>query len=250
MAAVIAAPIRPVGRKLVALILANAAHDNGTGVYPGEERLVRETGLSASQIRRHLHDLREEDRIIVEVRKARAGIAHEHRFDLPRLVRLDDRHEARMDAHQSLGRGAHGRAERRASVREEARISARPNVLNRPQPSGTTDARSRRARASASYPPIFEEFWSAYAYKVGKVRALRAWTKAIDEGAKPEAIIAGAHRYVAWIEAQPDPPHRKYPEGWLSGRRWEDELPDTTEGREWISRALRAVENPRLEGSP
>jgi hypothetical protein len=134
-AAVFSAPIRPAARKLVALALANAARDDGTGVFPGETRLVRETGLAASSVRRHLHELRETDRIIVEVRKARTGVAHEHRFDLIRLARISERHEARTDERLSGERGAHPRAERRSSTSGEALTDERPNVLNPPQPS-------------------------------------------------------------------------------------------------------------------
>lgn len=71
---------------------------------------------------------------------------------------------------------------------------------------------------------LFEEFWTAFAYKSGKAEALKSWNKIkpsrelatrIIEGAKREADIRPA------LYAAGGTP--KMAQGWLSGRRWEDE---------------------------
>ena len=253
MVTVFAAPIRPAGRKLVALALANAAADDGTRIFPGEDRLLRETTLSAPSVRRHVADLITAG-VLVEVRAAHSGVRREFRIDLEELEEAikDERLRGLKDERQCPPNGTHPRAERRSSTDAQALTGERPYVLPRPHTSSKTDARSRRARAPMSYPSDFEEFWIAYDYKVGKARALRAWRKAIAEGAEPDEVVAGARRYRAWIDEQADPPHRKYPEGWLSARRWEDELP-STDSRDWIAEDLRrgglhVIEDPRGEG--
>ena len=71
----------------------------------------------------------------------------------------------------------------------------------------------------------FDEFWDLYAYKVGDKRKAHAnWQKAINEATVDE-ILEGVRRYNAHLEALGDrAPNKKYPEGWLSGRRWNDNL--------------------------
>ena len=215
ISAVLDARIRPAARKLVAVVLASAARDDGTGIYPGEDRLVRGTSLSSSSVRRHVHDLRERDRVIVEVRRARFGVAHEHRFDLDRLRELealrDERLEPLGDERRSAGRGAHPRAERRSSARGEALRDERPNVLKRPLAS-EVHTRDRSDR--------FDEFYSTYPRKVGRKAAVRAWEKALRDGADADEIVAGARRYSADSNLSTDRRYIPHPATWLNAGRW------------------------------
>jgi hypothetical protein len=74
-------------QKLVALVLANAADEDGTHVYPGRDRLARETGLTPDRVRRHIAVLIRVG-VVVEVERARPGHRREFRFDLDRLRAL------------------------------------------------------------------------------------------------------------------------------------------------------------------
>lgn len=70
----------------------------------------------------------------------------------------------------------------------------------------------------------FDRFWSVYPKKVSKQSAKRKWdslTKKVD----PEAIIAGAEKYAAWVKAEnTEKQYIKDPSGWLNAGRWEDEI--------------------------
>lgn len=73
-----------------------------------------------------------------------------------------------------------------------------------------------------AYSTTFETFWAAYPTKKDKRRAYKAW-KAATKRATPETIITGAKAYAHWCNQNPTV-SIKYPEGWLNGDRWEDDL--------------------------
>lgn len=73
--------IRPGSRKLVALAYADAAHDDGSNVFPGEDRVAAMTGLSDRQVREHLTGLTRSGLMVV-VRHASPGRHAIYRFDL------------------------------------------------------------------------------------------------------------------------------------------------------------------------
>lgn len=84
------------------------------------------------------------------------------------------------------------------------------------------------ARGGGRKPPNgFEEFWSLVPVKADKRKCEQNYAKAVRDGATPDQINAGMRRYRDWLEALgPNAPKAKYPQGWLTGERWNDELPD------------------------
>jgi hypothetical protein len=99
-----------------------------------------------------------------------------------------------------------------------------------PQPqkgkSGSAPRGAARARPGMD---AFKRFWDAFADKRGREAAWKAWCriKGLDD-ALVEQIVAGAVRYAAQraaiVERGGTP---KMAEGWLTGRRWEDEVVGT-----------------------
>jgi hypothetical protein len=67
----------------------------------------------------------------------------------------------------------------------------------------------------------FTDFWSQYPRRVGKKDALRAWNKALKDGASAEEIVRGAERYRADVTR--DPAFTSHPATWLNGGRWLDD---------------------------
>ena len=82
------------------------------------------------------------------------------------------------------------------------------------------DISTREERPPA---PTFDDFWAVYPRKVGKIDARKAWDKAIRDGCDPQVIVDGARAYAANSH---DKQFVKYPQGWLNGHRWEDEVED------------------------
>ena len=68
----------------------------------------------------------------------------------------------------------------------------------------------------------FKEFWNHYPRKAGKKTAVKAFGKAVKEGAVPRDIIAGAMRYGAERDGE-EGRYTKHPSTWLNAGCWEDE---------------------------
>lgn len=81
-----------------------------------------------------------------------------------------------------------------------------------------------------------EVFWPAVSSpwkKVGRANALKVWMTSTYALIMPkteaaadellEQIMKGVERYKQLL-LQPNAPQMKYPEGWLSGQRWQDEI--------------------------
>jgi hypothetical protein len=81
-----------------------------------------------------------------------------------------------------------------------------------------------RAKARAAPAESFQEFWSVYPRRVAKESARRAFERALNAGAAPETLIAGAKRY-AIERAGQEPRYTKHPATWLNAGCWEDEAP-------------------------
>jgi len=78
----------------------------------------------------------------------------------------------------------------------------------------------------------FDEFWTVFPRRHGKIPAKAAWVKALKAGHKPKDIIDGAIRYAEYRRTDPEPKTKeeriqktKMPGGWLKDQRWLDEIP-------------------------
>jgi hypothetical protein len=92
-----------------------------------------------------------------------------------------------------------------------------------PAPEKKDETLSRKKpRESAASPNGFAEFWAAYPCKKGKAEALKAWGRLRPDAALLVKILAAIEVQRSSEEWRSG--HIKYPQGWLNGRRWEDEL--------------------------
>lgn len=99
--------------------------------------------------------------------------------------------------------------------REEGGVGGVPE---KPAPLTLVAPEPPSARKRASADEGFEKFWAAYPVKAGKAAALKAW-KGLSEADKALAVEKAAvyARLTAGSTAI------KYAQGWLNGRRWEDD---------------------------
>lgn len=72
------------------------------------------------------------------------------------------------------------------------------------------------------YTAEFLLFWENYPLKRDKATAARRFAAAVAAGVEPQTMIAGARQYRN--DPNRDPAFTKYAEGWITARRWEDEL--------------------------
>lgn len=76
----------------------------------------------------------------------------------------------------------------------------------------------------------FEEFWSAYPNKVGKIKARTVYARAIRNGAEPADLLSGARRYARWLHAAGKQDYAAHPTTWLNRGSWDDELTEPNTG--------------------
>ena len=92
----------------------------------------------------------------------------------------------------------------------------------------------------------FDRFWRTYGVKRDREGAAKAWRQIPDmSDTLAETVIRAAEMAKADAEANQET-NRKYPQGWLSGRRWEDY--DTTQARTAPqNQARRELQDARAE---
>lgn len=178
--------------------------------YP---ELSRETGLSADQAKRTIDKLVEKGVVL-------AKIENDSSWDRTRSYRVDVR-----SVHLAIPPDASGDSALCMSRNRQINLAESPDLLSTKE--ALKNLRTNAQPAPAE-PDTFPEFWAAYPRKAGKRKAEPAYRRALKR-ATAEEILAGAERYRDWPGRSADIRFTKYPEGWLNGDMWGDELPAVVE---------------------
>jgi hypothetical protein len=101
----------------------------------------------------------------------------------------------------------------------------------------------------------FNLFWNAFADKRNRAAAEKAWSKLKPSAELAEQIIAGAARYAAYRDSVlvPTGGTPKMAQGWLTDRRWEDEIPDmefTHDQQEFVETFNAAIGDVMVHSDP
>ena len=113
----------------------------------------------------------------------------------------------------------------------DAAIRYAQAIYQRTAPEREGDSRSSDPRKTEDWlskmspqqAQAFGRFWTAYGLKSGKQRAARRWLEIAPDPALAARITAAAE--ADRRSERPEGQARKWPEGWLSDRRWEDHAP-------------------------
>ena len=195
----------PTVEKMVLLVIADHANDEGTEAWPSQATIAKKASVSIRTVQRSVNNLVKEGYLRME--KHRGGSA----------TCREDRRPHRYTIRISKLRGD----------KETTRIE-RGDLHDLDGATPTPDTgRLLRPKNLPNEPPLetpFDRFWSIYPIKVGKKKAEQAFDKASSE-AEIEIIIEGAIRYAQ------DPnrveQYTAHPTTWLNGGRWADQpLPD------------------------
>ena len=172
-------------RKLIYLILANHANDQGI-CWPSIDTVAQQANVSRSQAFRHIAALRNEEKIEVQRRKEQSSI-----FKLLTSVnRMGATFESRM-----------GDTQNRKEIKQST-------------------SKEERSTNLVQLNPLFDEFWKRYPRKVGKGDARRAFEKALKKVELPFLLAALDLQKRGWD----DPKFIPFPATWLNGERWDDEI--------------------------
>lgn len=197
--------------KAVLLVIADAAHTDGTNCYMKYATIAEDAECSLPTVKRAVPAM------------IAAGILKGHPGDL--AVEMNDvivlragvtttprRHHPDTKGDQAPPRPAGSPRHRPVSPRDSEGVTTTPlyePVKNR----STTDS-------------CFDEFWTVYPLRKSKGQARTAWAKAVKKE-QPEAIIAAAARYRDDPSRKPN--YTAHAATWLNGERWLDEV-DTDDG--------------------
>lgn len=187
----------PTVEKMVLLVIADHANDEGTQSYPSQATIANKASISVRTVQRAVNNLVSEG--YIRMFKHSGGSAGCREDRRPHLYQINI-HRLRGDI-----------------------VSGRTDVAD--GATMTTDTgRQSRPKNHPLEPSLkhqeFDAFWSIYPRKVAKQAALKAWEKALQV-ADAQTITEGARRYAD--DPNRHPSYTAHPATWLNAHRWDDE---------------------------
>jgi hypothetical protein len=189
--------------KMVLLVIADHASDDGTEAWPSQATIAAKASISVRTVQRAVNALVASNYLWMEKGKGGSATCREdrrpHRYTINiKRLRGDilTTGNERGDTDDTNG----------ATLATATGRQSRP--MNHPnKPSNET-------------PDEFELFWKQYPIKVGKAAAKKAWLKAIKVES-PDVIIQGAVRYAQ--DPNRHPSFTAHASTWLNAERWGDQ---------------------------
>lgn len=222
----------PTVEKMVLLIIADHASDDGTEAWPSQATIAAKASISIRTVQRAVNSLVAGGYLWME--KGAGGSANCR----------EDRRPHRYTIIISKLRGD------TESTREDRGDNDNINGATLATPTGRQSRPMNHPNKPSNETPEFDLFWSEYPIKVGKAAAKKAWVKAIKVEA-PDVIIQGAVRYAA--DPNRHPSFTAHASTWLNAHRWTDSplpprvlTPDEKKARELQESKIKA-ERERLE---
>lgn len=182
------------------------------------KQIADASGTSERTIQRTLAKLTEHGLIYVEQRfKGPMQLPSQYSFpddEKPNTMGVTTGHQGVTDMHRVTDRHQGG-----ASQSPLYRKDTNERVKELTPP--------KSPKENAALKTAFDLFWAEYPKKVGKAEAWQAWCKLNPAPELVEQIMGGVERYklaMAGKEAK----YIKFPQGWINGRRWEDQIEPAT----------------------
>ena len=238
----------PLTEKMVLLVIADHASDDGTEAWPSQATIAKKASISIRTVQRAVNTL--VDKGFVYMQKGAGGSANcredrrPHKYTINLAVLRGDAETTRKR------RGDADDADGATLTPSTGRLSRPMNLPSEPsiEPPVTRTIRTDEGIVKANTP--FDLFWKVYPLKVGKAAAKKAWDKAIQSEDR-DLIITGALRYAQ--DPNRHPSYTAHPSTWLNAGRWADDplpprevAPDEKRSLEATAARLKA-ERERVE---
>jgi DNA-binding transcriptional regulator YhcF (GntR family) len=214
----------PLTEKMVLLVIADHASDDGTEAWPSQVTIGNKASVSVRTVQRSVNSL------------VAKGFIHMAKGAGGSINCREDRRPHKYTINLAVLRGDAQTTRKQRVVSDDtdgATLTPTTGRLSRPmnlpnEPSKETP---------------FDLFWKSYPLKVGKGAARKAWDKAIEE-VDPDSIIVGALQYAR--DPNRHPSYTAHPSTWLNAGRWAD---DPLPAREISAEEKKAqeVESARLK---
>lgn len=220
----------PTTEKMVLLVIADHAHDDGKNSWPSIGTIARKASISPRSAQRYVARLAAEGWITIQ---AQQGGTIEMRDDRrPNLyeINLERLNGATAETpRHGVTTACHGVTDSTHGVTDRASRGDNSNSH------GVTPMSPKPSLEPYIEPPItkhsrintFDTFWARYPRKVGKRNAARRWY-----GLKPDqqaAALAAIDAHVAhWQRNRTETRFIPHPATWLNAERWNDVLTSDT----------------------
>jgi len=200
----------PTVEKMVLLIIADHASDDGTEAWPSQATIATKASISIRTVQRAVNSLVEAKYLWMA--KGQGGSVncredrrpHKYTINIKRLRGdIVTSREERVDFDDADG------ATMKTSTGRQSRPMNHPNKPSNETPEVVIQGETE-----------FDIFWKIYPLKVGKSAAKKAWEKAIKLD-PPAAICAGAFKYAE--DPNRHPSFTAHAATWLNAGRWADE---------------------------
>ena len=210
----------PTTEKMVLLVIADHASDDGTEAWPSQATIAMKCSISVRTVQRSVNTLVRHGYIRLE---KRAGGSVDCR---------EDRRPNRYTIILSRLRGDN--MPRRKSVANEVTLTPDTGRQSRPM----------NHPIQPSIEQSFDEFWKLYPRKTAKGSARKAFEKALKKTTL-EVILAGVKKYRE--EPTRSPEFTAHPATWLNAERWLDEKPEAVE-KPFIPTPTPQSFDPKIHG--
>jgi len=224
----------PTAEKMVLLVIADHANDNGTNAWPGIATIARKTSMSTRTVQRHIKTLEQSGLIDVVVQgggnKDTRNDRRPNRYDIV-LSALNGVTIGACDIDGVTNETSRGDNQDITGCQLEhngvTRVSPYPSLEPSIEPSEKTKNSQPATLSLAIEQDVvddgFDAFWALYPRRVEKKDARKVWLRLKD--ADKLCVMEALPLHVAFWEREKTAvkfiPH---PATWLNGRRWEDEL--------------------------
>lgn len=198
----------PLTEKMVLLVIADHASDDGTEAWPSQVTIGNKASVSVRTVQRSVNSLVAKG--FIRMQKGAGGSVNcredrrPHKYTINLAVLRGDVQTTRKQRGDSDGASG-------------ATLTPTTGRLSRPMNLPLEPSKEPPAIVANS---AFDLFWKVYPIKVGKASAKKAWDKAITE-ADPDSIISGALQYAR--DPNRHPSYTAYPSTWLNAGRWADD---------------------------
>jgi len=191
----------PTVEKMVLLVIADHASDDGTEAWPSQATIAAKASISIRTVQRAVNSLVAAGYLWME--KGAGGSVNCR----------EDRRPHRYTINIKRLRGDI------ESTREERGDIEGDNGATLATPTGRLSRPMNHPNKPSDETPEFDLFWKSYPIKVGKAAAQKAWVKAIKVESA-DVIIAGAVRYAD--DPNRHPSFTAHAATWLNAHRWND----------------------------
>lgn len=191
----------PTVEKMVLLVIADHASDDGTEAWPSQATIAAKASISIRTVQRAVNSL------------VAAGYLWMEKGAGGSINCREDRRPHRYTINIKRLRGD------MESTREERGDIEANNGATLATPTGRLSRPMNHPNKPSDETPEFDLFWKYYPIKVGKAAALKAWLKAIKIESADE-ILAGAIRYAD--DPNRHPSFTAHAATWLNAHRWND----------------------------